>query len=237
MIPTYADAVTSLAPKAGFAFRDGVIEKWDINELLKAEKNTLSFYLSGHPLQGKGSLAISMGAMPIRNALELKQEANVALLGVVTNITVKGVKSGKNAGKKYARVLIEDEYAEIVCMVFTHLYNKVIEKIKYAEDISEPVLMIGRVSTENKEPQLVVKQMYPLSKAPNRNETIRIPVTSNTDFSTLSTLINSNEGDKLVVLEMTQRDSKPIIIRTNKLVNPTEIFLSNLQDIIYGKDS
>ena len=212
-------------------------EKWDINELLKAEKNTLSFFLSGHPLQGKSSLAISMGAMPIRNALELKQEANVALLGVVTNVTVKGVKSGKNAGKKYARVLIEDEYAEIVCMVFTHLYNKVIEKIKYAEDISEPVLMIGRVSTENKEPQLVVKQMYPLSKAPNRNETIRIPVTSNTDFSTLSTLINSNEGDKLVVLEMTQRDSKPIIIRTNKLVNPTEIFLSNLQDIIYGKDS
>jgi len=32
MIPTYADAVTSLAPKAGFAFRDGVIEKWDIND-------------------------------------------------------------------------------------------------------------------------------------------------------------------------------------------------------------
>tara|TARA_R110000824_G_scaffold221151_1_gene408280 strand:- start:680 stop:985 length:306 start_codon:yes stop_codon:yes gene_type:complete len=32
MIPTFADAVTSLAPKAGFAFRDGVIEKWDIND-------------------------------------------------------------------------------------------------------------------------------------------------------------------------------------------------------------
>jgi DNA polymerase-3 subunit alpha len=209
------------------------LEPWSEHELLKGEKEVFSFYLSGHPLKGKKALTYALGAVPIKNLLSSTYTRKIEAIGVITDLSVRGVKTGKNAGRKYARFILEDESSEIVCMMFTHLYPKFDELLKQAEEESIPVLIKGKVDTANKEPQLVLSDMKVLSKCRANKDSIRIPIEPRTDMNELKKVLELHPGESIVSIEISDESGKNLVIRTHLSIDPTEKFVENLGNILY----
>ena len=209
------------------------LEPWSEHELLKGEKEVFSFYLSGHPLKGKKALTYALGAVPIKNLLSSTYTRKIEAIGVITDLSVRGVKTGKNAGRKYARFILEDESSEIVCMMFTHLYPKFDELLKQAEEESIPVLIKGKVDTANKEPQLVLSGMKVLSKCRANKDSIRIPIEPRTDMNELKKVLELHPGESIVSIEISDESGKNLVIRTHLSIDPTEKFVENLGNILY----
>jgi len=97
--------------------------EWPEDEKLRYEKETLGFYITGHPLN--------------RYAIDLKQFANtnteklykhidevVNIGGIVSQIKKSKIKKGPNEGKMMAKFFLDDQYGSVEVVVFSDLYSK-----------------------------------------------------------------------------------------------------------------
>ncbi|HKO54487.1 MAG TPA: DNA polymerase III subunit alpha, partial [Thermoanaerobaculia bacterium] len=115
----------SLSPRGGERVPEGRVRgaEWPDDELLKYEKETLGFYVSGHPLN--------------RYADDLKQFANastetlyryvdevVNIGGIVSQIKKSKIKKGPNEGKLMAKFVLDDQFGSVDVVVFSDLYAK-----------------------------------------------------------------------------------------------------------------
>ena len=126
-------------------------------ELLANEKETLGFYLSGHPLSKMNELAERLGSAKISDLLDPANETgqgphadneDLRLLCVIAGIKKKIVKNDATM----AFLTVEDLYGQMECLVFPSTLER------YANLFTEgrTVLIGGRLSLqENKEAKLL----------------------------------------------------------------------------------
>lgn len=96
------------------------VPEWDSRELLDYEKETLGFYITGHPLSRfKEKLAILANA-DAETVLERKDKENVSFGGVVSNI--REISTKKKDIMAY--VTIEDMKGSINVIFFSDVYKK-----------------------------------------------------------------------------------------------------------------
>jgi DNA polymerase-3 subunit alpha len=133
------------------------IPEWDEKQLSAFEKESLGFYIAGHPLvQYEDVISKFTNA----NTLTLKEKNNgqiVRLAGIVTKI--KGYKDRK--GEDMAFITTEDLHGSIESTVFSSVYGPL--KDSLAED--SPILMEAEVQKEENSVKLVATKIIPLDKA------------------------------------------------------------------------
>ena len=110
--------------------------EWDEDERLQGEKDTLGFYLTGHPLDAYEEELAAMQVQRIGTLL-----ASAASAGG-TQHTVVGlavaVRANKTPRGRMASVLLDDRTGRIEATVFTELYESVREKL-----INDELLVVG----------------------------------------------------------------------------------------------
>jgi DNA polymerase-3 subunit alpha len=132
------------------------LPEWDAKELLTHEKETLGFYITGHPLSGYEDRLKRVTDTDAATIIDKKDEDEVRFAGVVSHIREATTK------KKdlMAYVTIEDLKGSIQVVVFPEIYRKAYDLL-HGE---EPVLIKGAVDAGEESVKVIATEILSLSE-------------------------------------------------------------------------
>ena len=131
------------------------VDEWPEHERLLREKESLGFYLSGHPFEKRGAFLRSIAGKTTKSLTKLEPGGSVRIAGMISSVRVLQIKQGKNAGQKMARFLLEDLDGTVAVTCFARAYAKLKDSI--VED--EIVFLQGRLDRGSDEPALLLDQL------------------------------------------------------------------------------
>ena len=98
--------------------------EWSVDEKIRYEKETLGFYITGHPL-ARYEDEIRMFGDVTCETLRDRLDAPVKLVGLVGAIKKNQIKKGQNEGKMMAKAVVEDLTGSVPVTVFASLLERV----------------------------------------------------------------------------------------------------------------
>jgi DNA polymerase-3 subunit alpha len=113
-------------------------DEWMPKELLAYEKESLGFYISGHPLDRFASEIKRYTNTTARSCFEKGERAEVILAGVVTSYQERPMKNGNG---KYAFMTLEDHTGQVEYIV----NSKKVDDYREVLSGDEPLLVTGTV--------------------------------------------------------------------------------------------
>jgi DNA polymerase-3 subunit alpha len=180
-------------------------EEWMPKELLANEKESLGFYISGHPLDRYTSEIRRFTTATCANCMEKGERNEVILAGVINAFTERPMKSGLG---KIAYFKLEDQTGQIEFFVS----SKKLEEYREILSRDEPMLMTGVVDApwgegEAARERLKFVDAKLLSKV-RAEKSSQLDIKLNADvvreeqFPPLEKLLRSHPGGCRVVLRM-----------------------------------
>ena len=99
-------------------------EEWPEDEKLKNEKETLGFYITGHPLN-KYAEELKLFANGVNTeTLYHYVDETVNIGGIISQMKRSKIKKGPNEGKIMAKFVLDDQFGSVDVVVFSDLYAK-----------------------------------------------------------------------------------------------------------------
>jgi DNA polymerase-3 subunit alpha len=167
------------------------IAEWDHKELLAHEKETLGFYITGHPLLRFAEKLRTVANVDTSSINDKKDRDTVAFGGVVNNI--REVTTKKKEVMAY--ITIEDLRGSVTVICFADLYNKAFGLV-HSE---EPVLIKGTIDAGEEGIKVIASEIIPLSDAVEKpydvvHFSIDVSISSATDIESLHKLLTHHKG-------------------------------------------
>jgi DNA polymerase III subunit alpha len=137
------------------------IEEWPENQVLSFEKETLGFYITGHPLTKHERLMKFFSKITISQLAQQKNNQTVALMGVLAKVRHTLAKKGRSRGEKMAIVELEDLTGQVEVLVFPRCYSKYSNYIK----TDTAVLVKGSLSLKEESPKIIADEVLSIKEA------------------------------------------------------------------------
>jgi DNA polymerase-3 subunit alpha len=205
----------------------------DRKAFLVYEKESLGFYLSGHPLEKHTAELKSLATHTISQLAELDDNDQVIVGGLISSFKIYTPKGSKPMGF----VSLEDLTGFCEIVVFADLFESKREFIK--EDTL--VLVAGSVSTkENEFPKLVVADIFPLEQASGQLvEFLEISLEEDQldqKFNqALTKLLDGHPGNCPVVFSVKGENGLPVKIRPKNIkVKIEHQLFTGLTELLQG---
>jgi len=133
------------------------IDEWDEKQLLVFEKESIGFYITGHPLSGHEDL---LQKFTNTNSTELKErnDGDIIRIGGIVRST-KTIKTKK--GDLMAFVTIEDLHGSFEITIFSTVYVKIYDLL--SDD--NPIIVQGRVQKDENAVKILADTVIPMEKA------------------------------------------------------------------------
>ncbi len=124
----FGGMMSSVAPSPAKAAEAAAIHKlrnaeWPDEEKLRFEKETLGFYITGHPLN-RYSDELQLFANATTATLHQHIDEIVNIGGIVSQLKKSKIKKGPNEGKQMAKFILDDQTGSVDVVVFSDLYSK-----------------------------------------------------------------------------------------------------------------
>lgn len=100
------------------------LPEWHADARIRKEKETLGFYITGHPMARFEEEIALFGDTTAETARD-KVDQPVRLVGYVASLKKNQIKRGQNEGKTMAKLVLEDLTGSIPVTVFASLWEKV----------------------------------------------------------------------------------------------------------------
>jgi DNA polymerase-3 subunit alpha len=97
--------------------------EWPDDEKLKFEKETLGYYITGHPLNRYND-ELGLFANATTDSLHQHIDEIVNIGGIVSQLKKSKIKKGPNEGKLMAKFILDDQRGSVDVVVFSDLYAK-----------------------------------------------------------------------------------------------------------------
>jgi DNA polymerase-3 subunit alpha len=97
--------------------------EWPEDERLRYEKETLGFYITGHPLN-RFNDELKLFANATTDTLYRFVDETVHIGGIVSQIKKSKIKKGRNEGQMMAKFFLDDQAGSVEVVVFSDLYSK-----------------------------------------------------------------------------------------------------------------
>jgi DNA polymerase-3 subunit alpha len=133
------------------------IEEWDERQRLAFEKETVGFYITGHPLDDTISEIRTIVDGDIHDLGELADEQAVRIGGLIK--TCKQLKSKK--GDPMAFLSVEDTLEAVEVVVFPDTYSRCHEILTS----TEPVIVQGTVQKDERGAKIIADSIFSLAEA------------------------------------------------------------------------
>jgi DNA polymerase-3 subunit alpha len=181
------------------------VEPWSEAQLLAAEKETLGFYISSHPLVHYGRELQGLSSPSdkgLANLEELADGSRITVGCMIAQIRPTVTKTGKSAGKKMAMLTLEDLIGKADAVVFSEAYQRLTALIRP----EAMVFVVGTVDRRRDRPNIIVDEIIPIDQALEQLTgaiTLRPPAGSGQDFfKTLQGLLAQHPGQCPISLEI-----------------------------------
>ncbi|MGD9305277.1 MAG: DNA polymerase III subunit alpha [Desulfobacterales bacterium] len=167
------------------------IPEWDEKKLLAFEKESLGFYISGHPLTRFETV---LDKFTNANAVTLKelQDGGAVRIGGIVQAT-KVITTRK--GDLMAFVTIEDMHGSVEITVFSRLYRTASDLL--VED--HPILLEGQIQKDEQAVKIIADTVIPMDKAEETwtasvHFNLEISRTNKTDLQNLHEILQQHLG-------------------------------------------
>ena len=97
--------------------------EWPEEEKLRYEKETLGFYITGHPLN-RYSNELKLFSNATTESLYKHVDEVVNIGGIVSQMKKSKIKKGPNEGKMMAKFVLDDQFGSVDVVCFSDLYAK-----------------------------------------------------------------------------------------------------------------
>lgn len=202
------------------------MEAWDDATQLLGEKETLGFYLSGHPLNRYAKEIANFTTDKIV-ALHPNDHTNVTVAGLIANVRTRQTKRGD----RIAIFSLDDGTAQMEAICFSEAFNK------YRQLITDDqvVVVYGELSMDDfsNKPRLSVRELFTIDEAREKyGKCLQITIHADKSFNVehLQRVLTNHRGNCPVVLNYRQPDAEAKI-RLGKpwLIKPTDQLFTSLQ--------
>ncbi len=206
------------------------IKEWDESQLLAFEKETLGFYITGHPLKRYESDILRYTDSDSVNILNKKDGDEVIIGGVVSSIKETITKKGN----KMAFITLEDLKGSIEVIIFSDAFKN-FSHILYGD---KPIIIKGKIDMDEDKVSLIAREIMSLEEVIKKNPSdvhIKLNVSdlSITKLYELRTLLNSYKGNSNTFIHLLFVDGNEIIMSlpTSWRVNPSNTFIEESKKI------
>ncbi len=210
------------------------VPPWDSRTALQFEKETLGFYISGHPLDYYSNRMAALCTADTQSIKERKEGSDVALCGMLTITKEHLTKKGDRMGF----LMIEDKEGMMEVVAFPEVFAQA----RPLFEGDEPRVVFGSVQHDEKGSKLIAKGIMSLDDAQVQTvDSVQIRLSAERierdDLTRLRHLLMSYPGDCKAVLHLSVQDQAEAIIALSQklLVNPTQAFFNDVRRL-FGPD-
>jgi DNA polymerase-3 subunit alpha len=207
------------------------VPAWSQRELLAFEKETLGFYLTGHPLNDHLDLVRDFATHTTAMLQEIEGRAEVALVGLVTALRKRRTKRNE----PWASFLLEDLEGTCETLVFPKAWEEAHEFVR--DDLA--VLVRGRAEVEEERVRFIADEISPLDGLRERRAEaaiLRLTTTGLEDdtLDRISEILSRRRGSLPVYLELTLplRTSVSMQLDPDWQVTPSPELTRELQELL-----
>ena len=185
------------------------IAEWEEKQRLAFEKESLGFYISGHPLNRYEELMDKYTNANAVTVKEIQDGAAVRIGGIVQAAKVIPTKKGD----LMAFVTIEDMQGSVEVTVFSRVYSTVNELL--IED--NPILIEGQVHKDEQSVKIIAEKVIPMAKAEETwtasvHFNLEISRTHKTDLQKLYEILKRHPGTSWAYLHLRSPENTDSII-------------------------
>ncbi len=135
---------------------------WTRAQKLAAEKESIGFYLTSHPLAEMGDRVTRHSTHTNVELGELEDKTDVTICGMVSSIKMAATKKpSRNGHTRYANFDFEDPSGIVRCIIWPEDYARQ-EELVQKENI---LVLKGRVDRRGREPNVIVNKLMTLEQA------------------------------------------------------------------------
>lgn len=178
--------------------KDADVPKWDDTTLLQFEKESVGFYMSGHPLQKSQPLLARYTNTTLDQLVQKKPKTPVRIGGMI--IQSKEITTKK--GKRMAFAQLEDLATTVELVLFPTVFEDTREFLSY----DQPLFVMGKVDVHDEgEAKILVDHICPLNDAASHFDghvhvELNAQNIEDTDLQTLKTFFLAHKGKANVTL-------------------------------------
>lgn len=208
------------------------IPEWPENQLLAFEKQTLGFYVTGHPLARHDRLIKSYSNASSVTLAQKGDGVEVVMGGIIQKLKLTAT---KRTGEKMAIVGFEDLEGMTEAVIFPKTFKE------YAKLIEKDAILFfkGRVDRREEEPKLVVNEVIPLEKAPQAlTKSVHLSLSTvgleEEMLKRLHHLLSQYPGKIPVYLSFVDNQSKRVelIVDQTLFVKPSEPLVDSIEKVL-----
>jgi len=137
-------------------------------DLLKAEKESLGFYITSHPLTEHQRDLENYSTESTREAAIRHEGAEVVIGGMISRVKKSITKNGRSAGMPMAMITLEDLEGQIDGVVFAETLADVQQKHPNIVSVERIVFLKGKIDKRRELPNIIVNEIIPMEDAAGR---------------------------------------------------------------------
>ena len=205
-------------------------EPWPQALQLAHEKETLGFYITGHPLRHYLTEIEAVANVSTANLADKESGSEVVIGGIVANIRSMRTKKGDAMGV----MLLEDLKGVVDVLVFPDTYSKT-RDILVAD---APVIVSGKLDSDESSTKILASRILPIDRAQaqlSRKVTVVIDaLAAPADLAErLRPIVEEKTGSAELVFELRYPGRYAVFVRPNPYLNvlPDKEFVSSVEEI------
>ena len=205
-----------------------VCDPWPELRRLQGEKETLGFFLTGHPVtQYVAEFNNKVTPIKALNPYATKKAWVCGLVKAQKRILTK-------TGKKLMIMTLEDQSARFEVVVFDNLY----EELKTPIQVDQVLVVEGEISVDNFNggTRMLANQIFQTHEARvhlGKRLTLTLTPDSQSLLGTLQTMLKANQGDCPVQIHYKNTEAQVVLnVGESWRVNPTDELLKLLRELL-----
>jgi DNA polymerase-3 subunit alpha len=210
--------------------------EWSDHDRLAREKESLGFYLSGHPFEKRGAFLARLAGQTTDSLAGLAAKENVRIAGMISSVRINTIKNGPNAGKKMARFILEDLDGQVPVTCFARTYANAKDRI--TDDAI--VFLAARIDGSSDEPALLLDQIEPAEEVVRREVAglvvhLEGALATDSAFDRIAAVCEHHRGHQHLHLDVTEADHC-FRVRCDLGIRVSEALLDDLATVV-GPDN
>jgi DNA polymerase-3 subunit alpha len=130
--------------------------EWPEAERLAGEKETLGFYLTGHPLREHADAVARFSDVSTSEIAESHRGRTLRLVGTLGGLATRKTRSGG----LMAKAVLEDLAGTLDVVIFPSVFDRYAELLR----LTDPVLVKGQVQVETERAEFQLEEVIPLAQ-------------------------------------------------------------------------